>query len=50
MRNPASVRLDPEVQKKLDEYCKRESRSISNVINYVLKLFFKLIPEPKKEI
>ena len=49
MRNPASVRLDPEVQKKLDEYCKRESRSISNVINYVLKLFFRLIPEKNEK-
>jgi len=37
--NPLSFRPDPEVKKKLEEYCKQKSRSVSNVINYSLKLF-----------
>jgi hypothetical protein len=49
MSNPISFRPDPEVQKKLDEYCKRESRSVSNVINYALKIFFKLLPSPAQK-
>lgn len=49
MRNPVSVRIEEDVAKKLEEYCKKESRSISNVINYILKIFFKLIPDPKIE-
>jgi len=46
--NPLSFRPDPEVKKKLEEYCKQKSRSVSNVINYSLKLFFKLIRAQKK--
>jgi len=43
MSNPISFRPDPEVLKKLEETSTKEGRSISNLINYILKLYFKLI-------
>lgn len=48
MSNPISFRPDPEVQKKLEEVSAKEGRSISNLINYALKIYFKLLPAQKK--
>lgn len=39
---PTSIRLDLEVQKKLEKYAKKEDRSVSKVINRILRSFFKL--------
>ena len=33
---PTSVRLDPDVQRKLDEFRMRERRSITSAVNYLL--------------
>jgi hypothetical protein len=47
MGNPISFRPDPDVQKKLEEVSAKDGRSISNLINYILKLYFKLLPAKK---
>lgn len=48
--NPISFRPDPEVQKKLEDYSAKEGRSISNVINYALRIFFKLNINLKQKV
>ncbi len=45
---PISFRPDPVVQKKLEEVSAKENRSISNLINYILKIYFGLLPAQKK--
>lgn len=33
---PTSIRLDPDVRRRLEEFAARERRSISSAVNYLL--------------